>query len=70
MIFWLYLPTDVVNLMKFSSQNSSENVYNALILLHAARLMTRLISVRPAVELSWKTLLYSIYNEDVNIFLS
>ena len=55
--------------MEFNSQNSSENLYNALILLHAARLMARLIGVRPAVEISWKTLLYSICNEDVSIFL-
>ena len=30
-----------------------------LILLHAARLMTRLTGVRPAVDLSWKALLYT-----------
>ena len=56
MIFWFYLSTVVVKLMKFNSQNSSENLYNALILLHAARLMTWLIGVRPAVDSSWKAL--------------
>ena len=29
-----------------------------LILLHAARLMTRLMGVRPAVDFSWKALTY------------
>ena len=40
--------------MKFSSKNSTKTLYIALILLHAARLMTRLIEVRPAVDFSWK----------------
>ena len=56
MIFWFYLSPAVVDLMKYNSQNSSENLYKALVLFHAARLMTRLISVRPAVDLTWKAL--------------
>ena len=59
MIFRFYLSTAVVDLMKLNSQNSLGNLYNAPILLHAARLMTRLISVGPAVDLNWKALLYS-----------
>ena len=52
----VYLFTEVVNLMnlmKFNCQNSSENLQNAPILLHAAHRMTRLIGV----DLSWKALL-------------
>ena len=37
-----------------------------LILFHAARLMTRLMGVRPAVDLSWKALLY--YSVKVVLF--
>ena len=44
-------------MMEFSGKNSSENLY----LLHAARLMTRLIRVWPAVDSSWKALLYNIW---------
>ena len=44
------------NIMKVSSKNSTENLYSTLILLHAARLMTRLIGVWPAVDLSCKAL--------------
>ena len=36
--------------------NSSENLHSTLILLHAVRLMTWLIGVQPAVDLSWKAL--------------
>ena len=38
MIFWFYLSTAVFKLMKFNGQNVSGNLYNALILLHAAHL--------------------------------
>ena len=54
MIFWFYLSTAVVNLMNLNSQNSTESLSNALILFHVARLMTWLIGVQPAVNLSWK----------------
>ena len=43
--------------MKFDSQKPPETYKTLLILLHAARLMTRQTGVRPAVDLSWKALL-------------
>ena len=46
------------DMMKFISQNSSENLRNSPNVFHVARLMTRLIGVRPAVDLSWKALVY------------
>ena len=55
MIFWLYLSTAVVNLMNLIVRCLQKN---AIIMLHTARLMTRLIRVRPAVDLSWKALVY------------
>ena len=45
-------------MIKLNSQNSSENVKTPLILLHVAHLMTRLTGVLPAVDLSWKALVY------------
>ena len=43
--------------MSFSSQNFETYITRAL-LLHAARLMTWLIGVRPTVDQSWKALIY------------
>ena len=57
MIFWFNLSTAAVNMMEFSGKNSSQNLYCSLNLLHAACLMTQLIGVRPAADLSWKALL-------------
>ena len=69
MVFWFNESTVVVNnMMEFSGKNSSENLYNSLILSHAARLMTRLIGVWPAVDLSWKALVY-IYFQPLQALL-
>ena len=52
----IQLTTAVAHMMKFDSKNSSKTLNSSLILLHAARLVTRLMSVRPAVDLNWKAL--------------
>ena len=56
MVFWFNLSTVAVNMMEFGDKNSSENLYCSLNLLHAARLLTQMIGVRPALDLSWKAL--------------
>ena len=56
-IYWFNYITVVPNMNKFDSQNSVPKIYKTpLILLHVARLMSRLAGVRPAVDLSWEAL--------------
>ena len=47
-----------------------QKIYKSpLILLHAARLMTRLTGVWPAVDLSWKALVYMPVSKDCQIIM-
>ena len=79
-LFWFNQSTVVANMMKFNSQNSSESLYNSLNFAQcgppydpadmcAARIMTRLIGVRPAVDLSWKALPYKFQLHRMQIFV-
>ena len=54
-------------MLEFSDRNSSENLCSSLLLLHAARLMTWVIEVRPAVDLSWKALWYIYWACDLHV---
>ena len=48
----------VANMMKFNGRIPQKSYITPLILLRVARLTTRLIGVRPAVDLSWKAVVY------------
>ena len=50
----------LTHMMKSNIQNFQKKICKIpLIFAHAARLMTRLTGVRPAVGLSWKALIYT-----------